>query len=281
MLPAALAMLGRMEFDKPDRSGAFRFFEEGLAISSRHGLIPQQVRLLRYMSMHFVNFRQLDEADRVLDEAIKLSRTHGVESELGVLHNMKSMVAVERGDFPRAREAVAEALYLFRSHPNERGAAVAYQNMGEIELKDGRPDRARVYLEEALRIARRGGIRPLAVEVLKLLGWAAVAENDLPAARGHFSEQLQLALQIDSVRFGLDALAGLGVIRLRMGEAGEAVSHFGFVSGAPGVGDDTLDSLRPFLEEACALLPEGTEPPPTEPGQDWRKLAHLELAEFG
>jgi predicted ATPase len=204
--------------------GAYTEERERLRGLLAHGGLPDQSRAALLVALSDVegNLGLVEAAEAGDREALALAEPGTDPHWLAVLG--LGFHAVRRGDTEEAvrlgRKALEEAETL-----DEAARINALRNLAIILTGVNRTKEARSVLERLVHEARRSG---LAFETLGLadLGWLDLLEHEYEAARAAYAAALtQLRSRADKYS-ELDALRGLGLASLGLGQRGEARAAF-------------------------------------------------------
>jgi tetratricopeptide (TPR) repeat protein len=147
--------------------------------------------------MHFRGIAEaelgcLDAARRHFQEAIAISRTaEDADGEGQTLNNLGEVLR-RSGDAAGAITLYRRDLELSRSRHDIRAMAICLDNIGKAELDQGLLNAATRTLTEALTVARSGDAMIVEAEILRDLGTAAAAADDMPAADDHYRPSSEL-----------------------------------------------------------------------------------------
>jgi predicted ATPase len=167
-----------------------------------------------------------------------------------------------------AGQRLDDAARDFRALGDSWGLALTLSTRGQLALLAGDQEAARAMHEEALAAARAIGNDQIEAQVLDMLGLAAAAGGDLPAARDRYAAAAELHLRLldyEGSAYGLSGLAGLALAQGRapaaarlLGASGHARQVIGVViwPGLQSMADDlaaaVTSALGPAAFEAAA-----------------------------
>jgi non-specific serine/threonine protein kinase len=124
----------------------------------------------------------LDRAEALFTESLAIRRATGDPADSAITVSNLGIVASDRGDFAAARARFAEALALDRQSGKHASLAYSQLNLGGAQVWLGEVAPGIALIREALPVLLELEDTEVVAEALELLGDAALAAGDRPAA---------------------------------------------------------------------------------------------------
>jgi tetratricopeptide (TPR) repeat protein len=132
--------------------------------------------------------------------------------------NNLGVTAINQGDYTAASTYFEDCLRIRREIGDPWGIASSLSNLGLVALNQDNIQAARTYQEESLRIRREIGDRRGIASNLENLGTLAFYQEDYQAARAAYEESLTICREIGARNIAGDAMAGLIMVLVQLGE---------------------------------------------------------------
>ncbi|MBW3587959.1 MAG: tetratricopeptide repeat protein [Actinobacteria bacterium] len=167
-----------------------------------------------------------EEATSIFERALASARGSGHPIALGIALDKLGYAAVDRGEFQQARSYWEEA----RGPLSIVGASPGHDirhlyALGWVALLEGDLAAARPHLEEALAVVRTMESKHLRAAVLHMVGELNRLEGNIEEARNFLEEGLALAREAAHKFYIANVLSGLGEVARIEGNHSKALDH--------------------------------------------------------
>jgi eukaryotic-like serine/threonine-protein kinase len=234
------------------------------------------------------------EAKAALTESLALCREIGDARGVAITLNYLGSLARSEGHYVKAEQMLSESLMLHEQLGDQQGMALVLNNLGFLARVEQRYDEANEILQRSLEFAIAiWDRRNIALNLVNLgfvarmqmryadaadtlirslemytdlsdrwgmalatchYGYVLLETGDAEQARARFEESLKLFGQMGAEPETLLALAGIGTVMLCNGNAEAALELYGLIEVHPATPADTMNYIRPLLDEAGAAL---------------------------
>ncbi|HEX7031193.1 MAG TPA: hypothetical protein VF254_11380, partial [Gammaproteobacteria bacterium] len=171
---------------------------------------------------------QLSEYQTALESlhlALKLLDEAGHPELAARPMNYIAVVHEEVGEDTEAVRWYQRALELLAAHPDPHVAVRVFANYGELAARQGERDRAGEFLRRAANDALRIGDRSLRAWCFWALANQALADDDINAARSHFTMALRDVELGHAERTRAEVFTGVGRFHARLGNHDRAIEY--------------------------------------------------------
>jgi tetratricopeptide (TPR) repeat protein len=182
---------------KGDYDEAFSSFTEGLSLAERVGDEAIHHRLLNCLGWLYADLGDLEYAETLNESSARVGRRRG---DPGTQPNAELNLAeifLSRGELERAQDQYDGVYRYWKNPPSQwmrfRYSIRMFAGMGALALASGDLPTARAHNAECLELATRTGSRKNLVKSWRLAGEIARVDRDLHAARQHFQKARDLA----------------------------------------------------------------------------------------
>lgn len=187
----------------------------------------QQFRARMQLSSVFCLKGDTKEAERYAAEALDFAKANGLENSMASGLVSLGTTFLLRKDLEQARKYYERALEAAQFYKSRRSEARALLSLASLASEyHSRSDEVRGYVERALPLCQQEGSRKYLMQAHALLGHASEQQGDYVAAQQSFTQQLQLALQLDDREQESLAHEGLGIAFLDKEEYSKALENF-------------------------------------------------------
>ncbi|MFG2001030.1 BTAD domain-containing putative transcriptional regulator [Spirillospora sp. NPDC048911] len=172
---------------------------------------------------------ELERSLELLDEAFALVEQLGVLEDMVDLLRRRAEVFIRGGDLAAARAEYERAAEFAGRSGSPQKVRTARQGLGDVARLDGDHATARELYEEVLAGsgADWGWTAEIGARARLGLGWLAVTEGDLAAARAHFVATIDSEYEHVYAQTVAEAVAGMAAVALREGDAVRAATLIG------------------------------------------------------
>jgi non-specific serine/threonine protein kinase len=159
-----------------------------------------------------------------LEEGLAIARELGDQSAEARFHNAFLIMENDLGNFPAARKRFDAGLALQRALGDSSGVTSFLTYGGDLVMAQGDLAAARALYEESLVIG------DMPEWSLRMLGFVALSESDLPAARRYFRESLDRYLNLGKPLGQVECLNGFAGLALAQEEWQKAGQLLGAIA---------------------------------------------------
>jgi tetratricopeptide (TPR) repeat protein len=237
---------------------ALQMFEQALKIFAERGDHWGMGQVLHDMGYHCYSAGNYHKALQYFQEGIAICEATGNLKMLGDILNLVGAAHKMLGDYAAGWRATEAALSARTTAGDKRGIAWSLQLLGELAWHMGDYELAERRSQESLLLLQEIGLTRTAGIALSNLGEIASSRGDYQQAKAYFRAALTPYLETDSLasHFIADvALAGLGAVLVKEGQASQAAELLTHVLRRPRAWHETKERASTLLTELAGQLP--------------------------
>ena len=193
----------------------------------------------------------------MLAECLPIYSDQGARSSIALVHAWLGYGNCHLGNYEQARSQIEHALALYQEIGTQE--AITRWFLGQTLLALARYDEALVVLQKSVPEFQATGQRNEWGLVLGTLGYTLYKLGNLPQARKHLAEALQLGVESRAFMPLYAALPVISLFLVDQGQIGRAVELYALISRYPPVAKSRwfADTVGQHIEAAAKTLPPG------------------------
>ena len=192
----SLNILGAVAYYRGDWDSAGKYYAEAMAMYEKAGHEAEAASARYNAAEILLDQGNLSEAEDVLEQVCDLYQAVGYRSGLSLVERDRGRIALRRGDFGQARQRLSGAREQFEEQQAAARVLEVDAWLAELDLSEQNTDEARTRLVRAVEKARSEGVGTVLPMLLRLQGYAHLAEGELDSAAQAFAESLELARSV-------------------------------------------------------------------------------------
>jgi tetratricopeptide (TPR) repeat protein len=267
----ALSGMGKVFYSQGLYVTAQQYHHASLAIARQ---LDDQMSIARFVNnLGMVNWRlgRLEEAQQNFTDSHGMFNNLG--NQAGIALTVKNIgLVTSMTDWQSAVPHFRSALVLARGMEDRMLVADCMTYLGEAARALDQHTEAMTLYDQALQAYREIGSQHGIANTLGSMGFTALQQGEAETARGYFHEALRIGIRVGSVTPTLEALVGIAMLHLRIGEVEQAMRYLGVVRNHPGNNSEVEQTARPLL----ALLREAASQEALDQAFERSKFLELE-----